>query len=149
MNMPAKRNNIAEESSAEREIAVTRVALACALVLVILFWITSSPPSTEGRSVQFSIRGSLGGGDASTQGEGECAEGIEMIRASLAMPKVFAIARRMMGEAWADPKPFEMTATFADENGRPLLTMQMVLVSAEPRDPYAQEYASWRLGRLQ
>jgi hypothetical protein len=40
-----------------------------------------------------------------------------------------------MGEAWADPKPFEMTATFADEDGRPLLTMQMVLVSTEPRDP--------------
>jgi hypothetical protein len=58
--MPAKRNNIEEESAAEREVAVTRVALACALVLVILFWITSSPPSTEARSVQFSIRGSFG-----------------------------------------------------------------------------------------
>jgi hypothetical protein len=140
--MPAKINNIDEESAAEREVAVTRVALACALVLVILFWITSSPPLSEGRSVQFSICRSLGGGDASTQGEGECAEGIEMIRASLAMPKVFAVAGRMMGEAWADPKPFEMTATFADEDGRPLLTMQMVLVSAEARDLYAQESGS-------
>jgi hypothetical protein len=65
-----------------------------------------------------------------------------MIRASLAMPKVFAVAGRMMGEAWADPKPFEMTATFADEDGRPLLTMQMVLVSAEARDLYAQESGS-------
>ena len=72
-----------------------------------------------------------------------------MIRASLAMPKVFAVARRMMGKAWADPKPFEMTATFAGEDGKPLLTMQMVIVSAEPRDLYAQESAGWRLGRLQ
>ena len=138
--MPAKRNDMEEESAAEREIAFTRVISAWVLVLVILFGVTSTPPSTESRSVQFSIRGSLGGGDASTQGEGECADGIEMIRASLAMPKVFAVARRMMGEAWADPKPFEMTATFTGGDGNPLLTMQMVLVSAEPRDPYAQEY---------
>jgi hypothetical protein len=72
-----------------------------------------------------------------------------MIRASLAIPKVFAVARRMMGEAWADPKPFEMTATFAGEDGKPLLTMQMVLVSAEPRDQYAQEYGGWSLAKLQ
>jgi hypothetical protein len=145
--MPAKRNDMEEESAAEREIAFTRVISAWVLVLVILFGITSTPPPTEGRSVQFSIRGSLGGGDASTQGEGECAEGIEMIRASLAMPKVFAVARRMMGKAWADPKPFEMTATFAGEDGKPLLTMQMVLVSAAPRDPYAQEYGSIEGGK--
>jgi hypothetical protein len=147
--MPAKRNDIEEESAADREIAFKRVAFAWVLVLVILFGITSTPPSTEDRSIQFSIRGSLGGGDASTQGEGECAEGLEMIRASLAMPKVFAVARRMMGEASADPKPFEMTATFAGEDGKPLLTMQMVIVSAKPRDLYAQENAGWRLGRLQ
>jgi hypothetical protein len=140
--MPAKRNDMDEESTADREIAFTRVAFAWVLVLVILFGITSTPPSTEDRSVQLSIRGSLGGGDASTQGEGECAEGLEMIRASLAMPKVFAVARRMMGKAWADPKPFEMTATFAGEDGKPLLTMQMVIVSAEPRDLYAQESGS-------
>jgi hypothetical protein len=72
-----------------------------------------------------------------------------MIRASLAMPKVFAVVRRMMGEAWADPKPFAMTATFAGEDGKPLLTMQMVLVSSEPRDQYPQEHGGWRLGRLQ
>jgi len=54
-----------------------------------------------------------------------------------------------MGKAWADPKPFEMTATFAGEDGKPLVTMQMVVVSAEPHDPYAQQYAGWRLGRLQ
>jgi hypothetical protein len=65
------------------------------------------------------------------------------------MPQVFAVARRMMGEAWADPKPFEMTATFAGKDGKPLLTMQMVLVSSEPRDQYAQEHGGWRLGRLQ
>jgi hypothetical protein len=147
--MPAKRNDMEEESAAEREIAFTRVISAWVLVLVILFGITSTPPPTEGRSVQFSIRGSLGGGDASTQGEGECAEGLEMIRASLAMPKVFAVERRMMGEAWADPKPFAMTATFAGEDGKPLLTMQMVLVSSEPRNQYAQEHGGWRLGRPQ
>ena len=147
--MPAKRNDVEEESAVEREIASTRVAYAWVLVLVILFGVTSTPPSTESRSVQFSIRGSLGGGDASTQGEGECADGIEMIRASLAMPKVFAVARRMMGKAWADPKPFEMTAIFTGGDGKPLLTMQMVLVSSEPRDSYAQEYGGWRLARLQ
>jgi hypothetical protein len=145
--MPAKRNDVEEESAVEREIVSTRVAYAWVLVLVILFGITSTPPSTEDRSIQFSIRGSLGGGDASTQGEGECAEGLEMIRASLAMPKLFAAARRMMGEAWADPKPFEMTATFAGEDGKPLLTMQMVLRSAEARDPYAQEYGSIEGGK--
>jgi hypothetical protein len=147
--MPAKRNDMDEESTADREIAFTRVVFAWVLVLVILFGITSTPPSTEDRSVQLSIRGSFGGGDASTQGEGECAEGLEMIRASLAMPKVFAVARRMIGRAWADPNPFEMTATFAGEDGKPLLTMQMVIVSAEPRDLYAQENAGWRLERLQ
>jgi hypothetical protein len=147
--MPAKRNDIEEESTADRENAFRRVAFAWVLVLVILFGVTSTPPPTESRSVRFSIRGSLGGGDASTQGEGECAEGIEMIRASLAMPKVFAVARRMMGKAWADPKPFEMTATFTGEDGNPLLTMQMVIVSAQPRDLYGQENAGWRLARLQ
>jgi hypothetical protein len=147
--MPAKRNDIEEESAVEREIASTRVAYAWVLVLVILFGVTSTPPSTESRLIQFSIRGSLGGGDASTQSEGECAQDTEVIRASLAMPQVFAVARRMMGEAWADPKPFEMTATFAGEDGKPLLTMQMVLVSSEPRDQYAQEHGGWRLGRLQ
>src|SRR5437879_7786456 len=114
--MPAKRNDVEEESAADREIAFTRVILAWVLVLVILFWITYTPPSTESRSVQFLIRGSFGGGDASTPGERKCADGTEMIRASLAMPQVFDVARRMMGEAWADPKPFEkpfeMTATF-------------------------------------
>jgi hypothetical protein len=65
------------------------------------------------------------------------------------MPKVFAVARRMMGKAWADSKPFEMTATFAGRDGKPLLTMQMVLESSEPHDLYAQENAGWRLGRLQ
>jgi hypothetical protein len=147
--MPAKRNDIEEESAVEREIASTRVAYAWVLVLVILFGVTSTPPSTESRLIQFSIRGPLGGGDASTQSARECAQDTEVIRASLAMPQVFAVARRMMGEAWADPKPFEMTATFAGEDGKPLLTMQMVLVSSEPRDQYAQEHGGWRLGRLQ
>ena len=75
--MPAKRNDIEEESAAEREIAFTRIILAWVLVLIILFWITSTPSPTESSSVQFLIRGSLGGGDASTQSE--CAEGAEMI----------------------------------------------------------------------
>jgi hypothetical protein len=72
-----------------------------------------------------------------------------MIRASVAMPQVFDVARRMMGEAWADPKPFEMTATFGDEDGKARLTMRMGFVSSEPRDQYAQEDGGWRLGRLQ
>jgi hypothetical protein len=147
--MPEKRNDVEEENTVDREIASTRVTSAWVLVLVILFGVTSTPPSTESRLIQFSIRGSLGGGDASTQSEGECAQDTEVIRASLAMPQVFAVARRMMGEAWADPKPFEMTATFAGEDGKPLLTMQMVLVSSEPRDQYPQEHGGWRLGRLQ
>ena len=142
--MPAKRNDVEEESAAEREITFTRVILAWVLVLVILFWITSTPPSTESRSVQFLIRGSLGGGNASTQGEGDCADGTEMLRASLPMPQVFDVARRMMGEAWADPKPFAMTATFAGEDGKARLSMRMVFVPAEARDRYAQEYGGWR-----
>ena len=141
--MPGKRNDV-EENAADREIAVTRVALAWALVLVILFWITSSPPLTESRSVEFLIRGSLGGGDASTQSGGECGEGTRMIRASLPMPPVFDVARRMMGEAWADPKPIAMTATFAGEDGKARLSMRMVFVPAGARDQNAQEYGGWR-----
>jgi hypothetical protein len=142
--MRAKRNDVEEESAAEREIAFTRVILAWVLVLVILFWITSTPSPTESSSVQFLIRGSLGGGDASTQSE--CAEGAEMIRASLAMPQVFEVPRRMMQRAWADPKPLEMTATFTGEDGKARLTMRMVFVPAEPRDHYVQEYGGWRMG---
>ena len=144
--MPGKRNDV-EENAADREIAVTRVALAWALVLVILFWITSSPPLTESRSVQLWIggslvQGSLGGGDACTQSEEECAKGTEMIRASLAMPQVFDVLRRMMRKAWADPKPLEMTATFGDEDCKARLTMRMVFVAAETRDRDVKEYGS-------
>jgi hypothetical protein len=149
--MPGKRNDM-EENAAEREIAVTRIALAWALVLVILFWITSFPPSTESRSIQFLIRGSLvhgslGGGDASTESGGECEEGMRMIRASLPMPQVFDVARRMMGKAWADPKPFAMTATFAGEDGKALLSMRMVFVAAEARDENARVYGSIEGGK--
>jgi len=149
--MPEKRNDVEEESAADREIAFTRVILAWVLVLVILFWITYTPPATESRSVQFLIRGSLGGGNASTQREGECAEGTEVIRASLAMPQVFDGLRRMMWKAWADPKsfekPFEMTATFAGEDGKARLTMRMVFVPAEARDRDVQEYGSIEGGK--
>jgi hypothetical protein len=138
--MPGKRNDV-EENAADREIAVTRVALAWALVLVILFWITSTPPSTESRWVRILIGGDLGGGDDSAQRE--CAEGAETISASLAMPQVFDVARRMMGEAWADPKPFAMTATFAGEDGKARLSMRMVLGPAEARDEYVQD-GGWR-----
>jgi len=143
--MPGKRNDV-EENAADREIAFTRVALAWALVLVILFWITS-PPSTESWPVQFLIRGSFGGGDTSAQSE--CAEGTEIIRASLTMPHVFEVPRRMMQKSWADPKPLEMTATFTGEDGKARLTMRMEFVPAEARDPYVQEYGGWRLGRVQ
>jgi hypothetical protein len=55
--MPAKRNDVEEESAAEREIAFTRVILAWALVLVILFWITSTPSPAESSSVRISQGG--------------------------------------------------------------------------------------------
>ena len=147
--MPAKRNDVEEESAAEREIAFTRVILAWVLVLVILFWITSTPSPTESSSVQFLIRGSLGGGDASTQREGECAEGTEVIRASQTMAQDFNAPHAMV---WAVPKQvalwwgpkgiaatierggpapqLEMMATFAEE-GTTRLAMRMVFVSAE------------------
>jgi hypothetical protein len=146
--MRTKRNDIEEESAAEREIAYTRIILGWALVLVILFWITSAPSSTESRAVQFSICGSLVGGGASTQSEGECAEDAEIVRASIAMPRMFDVARRMMGEAWANPKPLEMTATFVGGDAKARLTMQMGFVPAEPRAQYAQEYSGWDSGRL-
>jgi hypothetical protein len=145
--MPAKRNDVEEESTAEREIIFTRVTLAWVLVLVLLYWITSTPLSTESRWVQLLIGGSLGGGDGSAQCE--CAEGAEIIRASLVMPQVFEVPRRMMQKAWADPKPLEMTATFRGGDGEARLTMRMVFVSAESRDEYVQESGGWRLGRLQ
>jgi hypothetical protein len=146
--MRTKRNEI-KESAAEREIAYTRIILGWALVLVILFWITSTPPSTENRAVQFLICGDLVGGDASTQNKGECAEDAEIVRASVAMPKVFDVARRMMGEAWADPKPLEMTATFVGWDAKARLTMQMGFVPAEPRAEYAQVDGGGDSGRLQ
>jgi hypothetical protein len=142
--MPAKRNEVEEESAVEREIAFTRVILAWALVLVILFWITSTPSPAESSLVRILIRGSLGGGDTSAQSE--CAEGTEIIRASLAMPQVFEVPRRMMQKAWADPKPLEMTATFTGEDGRARLTMRMVFVTADARDQYVHEDGGWRLG---
>ena len=145
--MPGKRNDVEVESRAEREIAFTRVIFAWIFVLVILFWITSTPPPTEGRPMQLWIRGSLvqgslDGDDPSTQSEGESEEGAEMIRASLVMPPAFDVARRMMRKAWADPKPLEMTATFGDKDCKARLTMRMVFVAAETRDRDVREYGS-------
>ena len=78
------------------------------------------------------------------QGDGECVDGTEMLRASLPVPQVFDVARRMMGKAWTDPKPFAMTATFAGEDGKARLSMRMVFVPAEAaRDEYVQEYGGW------
>ena len=51
-----------------------------------------------------------------------------------------------MRKAWTDPKQFEMTATFADEDGRTRLTMRMVFVPAA-RDQNAQEYGSIEGGK--
>jgi hypothetical protein len=149
--MPAKRNDL-EEIKADREIALTRATLAWALVLVILFWITSTPPPAETRSVQLWIRGSLvqsgpDGGEACRQSEEECAKGTEMIRDSLAMPQVLDVARRMMRKAWADPKPLEVTATFGDEDCKALLTMRMVFVPVKARDEDVQEYGSVEGGK--
>jgi hypothetical protein len=145
--MPEKRNDVEKESAADREIALLRVTSVWVLVLVVLFGVTSTTPSTESRSVQVSIRGSFGGGDASTQSDGESEEGTEIIRASLAMPQVFDVPRRRVCEALADPQPFEMTATFADEDGKARLTMRMVFVSVEARDRDVQEYGSIEGGK--
>jgi hypothetical protein len=142
-----RRNDVEEEGAADREIAFTRVTLAWIFVLVLLFWITSGPASTESRPVQISICGSLVGGDASIQSEGECEEGTEIVRASVAMPQVFDVPRRMVKEACPDPKPFAMTATFAGEDGKALLTMRMAYVPAESRDQYAQEFGSIEGGK--
>jgi hypothetical protein len=152
--MPAKRNHLEEESAADREIAFTRIIFAWVLVLVILFWITSTPSATESSSVQFLIRGSLGGGDASTQRDGECAE---VIRTSQTMAQDFNAPHAMV---WTDPKQvalwwgpkgftatiergepapqFEMMATFAEE-GKTRLAMGLVFVSAEGRDQNVRE----------
>jgi hypothetical protein len=152
--MPAKRNHLEEESAADREIAFTRIIFAWVLVLVILFWITSTPSATESSSVQFLIRGSLGGGDASTQRDGECAE---VIRTSQTMAQDFNAPHAMV---WTDPKQvalwwgskgftamierggpapqLEMMATFAEE-GKTRLAMGMVFVSAEGRDQNVRE----------
>ena len=53
----------------------------------------------------------------------------------------------MMGEAWADPKPFAMTATFAGEDGKARLTMRMVFASAEARDENVRVYGSIEGGK--
>jgi hypothetical protein len=161
--MRAKRNDLEEEGAAEREIAFTRVILAWVLVLVILFWITSTPSPIESSSVQFLIRGSLGGGDASIPREDECAEGTEMIRTSQTMAQGFNALRAMVAShalIWTDPKQvalwwgpkgftatierggpapqFEMMATFAEE-GQRRLAMRMVFVPAEGRDQNVRE----------
>lgn len=86
--MPGRRNDV-EESAADREVAFTRVASAWACVLVILFWATTPVP--ENRSIRFSIQGSLGGDVACTGGEGECGEGMEVIR--IVMPQEFNAPR--------------------------------------------------------
>jgi hypothetical protein len=153
--MAEKRNDVEEESAAEREITLTRVTSAWVLVLVILFGVTT--PLTENRSIQFSIRTSLGGGVASTPSEGECVEGAAMIRTSQAMAQDFNALHAMV---WTDAKQlalwwwpkgftatierggpapqFEMMATFAEE-GKTRLAMRMVFVSAEGRDQNVRE----------
>jgi hypothetical protein len=144
--MPGKRNEV-ERSAADREIAFTRVTTALVFVLIILFGITT--PLMEDQSIRISICG-LGGGVASTRGEGECAEGREVIRASPTMPHVFDVPM-----VWTDPKQvalrwgskgftatiergrpvpqFEMMATFAEE-GKTRLTMRMIFLPAEGSD---------------
>jgi hypothetical protein len=63
------------------------------------------------------------------------------------MPQVFDVPRRMVKEACPDPKPFAMTATFAGEDGKALLTMRMAYVPAESRGQYAQEFGSIEGGK--
>lgn len=125
--MPGKRNNV-EGSAVDREIAFTRVTTAMVFVLIILFVITT--PLIEDQSIRISICGSLGGGVASTRGEGECAEGPEVIRASLAMPHEFDVPM-----VWTDPKQVALwwgskgfTATI--ERGRPAPQVEMMATFA-------------------
>jgi hypothetical protein len=126
--MPTKRNDV-EESAAEREIAFTRVTTTLVFVLIILFGITT--PLIENRPIRISICGSLGGGVASTRGEGECAEGPEVIRASLATPHESDVPM-----VWTDPKQVGLwwgskgfTATI--ERGRPAPQFEMMATFAE------------------
>ena len=65
----------------------------------------------------------------------------------IALTRVFDAPRRLVWEAWTDPKPIEMTATFADEDGKARLKMRMVFVSAEVRDRDVQEYGSVEGGK--
>ena len=78
--MPGRRNDV-EESGADREMALTRIASAWALVLMILFWATT--PLPEDRPIRFSIQGSLGGDVVCRGGDGECAESTEIIRVAM------------------------------------------------------------------
>jgi len=126
--MPGKRNDL-EESVFDREIAFTRVTTALVFVLIILFVITT--PLMEDQSIRISICGSLGRGVASTRGEGECAEGPEVIRASVAMPHEFDVPM-----VWTDPKQVALwwgskgfTATI--ERGRPAPQFEMMATFAE------------------
>jgi hypothetical protein len=106
--MRGKRNDV-EESTADREAAFTPVTSAAVLVLVILFGVTT--PSTENRSIWVSIRTnfgtgletSLGGGVASTPGEGGCSEDTEMIRTSEATAPEFNAPHATVWKAWIDP----------------------------------------------
>jgi hypothetical protein len=172
--MPGKRNDVeesaADRETAEREISFTRVTSAWVLVLVILFGITA--PATENRSIRFSIRTSLegnpgtslGGGDASTPSEGECAKGAERIHTSQAMAYDLNAPSRMV---WVDPKQVtlrwpkgftatierggsaaqvEMMAIFAEE-GKARLTMRMVFGSGEARDQNEREFGSIEDGK--
>jgi hypothetical protein len=162
--MPGKRNDV-EESTADREAAFMRVTSAVVLVLVILFGVTT--PSTENPSIWFSIRTnfemnlgtSLGGGDASTPSDGECAKGTERIHTSQAMAHDLNAPSRMV---WIDPKQvklrwpkgftatierggsaaqFEMMAIFAEE-GKTRLTMRMVFGSGGAGDQNMLESGS-------
>jgi hypothetical protein len=146
--MPERRNN-EEESAADREIALTRITSALTLVLAILFWATT--PSSENRSIRFSIQGSLAGDVACAGSEGECIAETEMIQASQAMPQEFNVPHAIPLKAWTDLKrvssggergvpapPFVLIATFAKE-GKAQLTMRMVFASTEDPNQTARE----------
>jgi hypothetical protein len=133
--MPGKRNDVEESTD-------LRVTSAWVLVLAFLFWVTTALP--ENRSILFSIQGSFADDVACTGSEGECANSVEMIRASQVMPQTFNASRAMVWKVWTDPtevslpKRLTMMATFGEE-GKARLAMRMDFVSAEARDQNVRE----------
>jgi hypothetical protein len=131
--MRAKRNDVEEKSAAEREIALTRIILAWVLVLIILFWITSTPSPTESASVQFLIRGSLGAPHAMVAQHAMVWTDPKQVALWWGPKGLVATIDR------GEPAPqFEMMASFVKE-GQTRVAMRMFFVPADGRDHNVRE----------